>query len=121
MRLLADENIDSLAVAKLRAAGHDVFYVRETSPSAHDPNLLIQATSERRTLLTYDKDFSELVVRRGLPVPFGVILFRLVDELKGEPRENFIFGATTIREQWPSGIWTIRVRQNKGLTTNETR
>ena len=109
MRLLADENIEGLAVVKLRAASHNVLYVREISPSAEDRNLLVQATGDRRTLLTYDKDFGELVVKRGMVAPYGVILFRLVDELRGEAKANFIFGATTIREQWPSGIWTIRV------------
>lgn len=112
MRLLADENIDSLAVTRLRTAGHDVFYVREISPSAEDPNLLNQATREQRTLLTYDKGFGELVVRHGMVAHYGVILFRLVDELQGETRANFIFGATTIREQWPPGIWTIHVRHS---------
>ena len=29
MRLLVDENIDKLAVVKLRADGHDVFYALE--------------------------------------------------------------------------------------------
>ncbi len=65
MRLLADENIDRLAVVRLRTAWHDVFYVREDSLSAADLNLLQQATREQRTLLTYDRGFGKLVTRRG--------------------------------------------------------
>ncbi len=33
--------------------------------------------SERRTLLTFDKDFGELAFLRGLPVDCGIILFRI--------------------------------------------
>ena len=109
MRLLVDENIDKLAVVRLRADGHDVFYVLEDSPSALDLSLLHQATRERRTLLTFDRGFNELVVRDGIPAPYGVVLFRLPDEVRGEPRANLVYGIATSREQWPPGIWTIRV------------
>ena len=114
MRLLADVNIDQMAVVQLQAAGHDVFYAKQDSPSASDPALLHQATREQRTLLTFDRGFNELVFRDGIPAPYGVILFRLLDEVQGEARANFIFGATTIWEQWPPGVWTIRVIHGTG-------
>ena len=110
MRFLADENIDKLSVQMLREAGHDVFYVREINPSEEDPSLLSQATREQRTLLTYDKGFSELIVRRGFRAPYGVILFRLTDELPRVAKASLIFGAATIREEWPPGIWTVHLR-----------
>ena len=114
MRLLVDENIDRRAVSLLRTAGHDVFYVREENPSTADPNLLQQATREQRTLLTYDKGFGELAMRRGILAPYSVVLFRLSGEVPSEARANFIFRATTIWEPWPPGIWTIQIRHNPG-------
>ncbi len=104
MRLLADENIDQSAVVQLRSMGHDVFYAKESSPSANDPYLLRQATRDRRTLFTYDTDYGELVHRHGEPTPYGVIQFRIHDQVQGETRINFIVGAVTIWEQWLRGF-----------------
>jgi predicted nuclease of predicted toxin-antitoxin system len=35
------------------------------------------SAGQRRILLTFDKDFGELVFRRGLPAGIGVVLFRV--------------------------------------------
>lgn len=110
MRLLADENIERLAVVRLRAMGHDVFYAEESSPSATDPNLLHQATREQRTLFTYDMDYRELVHRHGETAPYGVIQFRINNLVQGEARINFVVGSVTFWEHWPSGVWTIQIR-----------
>ena len=77
MRLLANENIPGDTVTALRAAGHDVSWVRSDAPGSSDRDVLARAMSENRILLTFDKDFGELAWREGLPVTCGVILFRL--------------------------------------------
>jgi len=77
MRILADENILDQVVIQLRAAGHDVRWAMETDRGEADPNLLELATLERRALITYDKDFGDLVHRDGMSAPHGVILFRI--------------------------------------------
>ncbi len=114
MRLMADANMDGRVVTLLRADGHDVFYAREQSPSPDDLTLLRQATLEQRTLFTYDMDFGELVHIYEEPAPYGVILFRLLDEVKGEARANFIFGTVTMWEPWPPEVWTIQIRHRSG-------
>ena len=114
MRLLADENIDQSAVLRLRAMGHDVFYAKESSPSAADTNLLQQANREQRTLLTYDRDYGELIQHYGEPASYGVIQFRIHDRVQGDARVNFIVGAATIWELWPPGVWTIQIRHPSG-------
>jgi predicted nuclease of predicted toxin-antitoxin system len=38
---------------------------------------LAKARAENRILITFDKDFGELVFRHGLPATTGVILFRI--------------------------------------------
>ena len=77
MRLLANENFPSKAVVALRAAGHDVAWVPENSPSVSDRVVLAQAVREQRIVLTFDKDFGELAFRARLPASCGIVLFRI--------------------------------------------
>jgi len=77
MRFLANENVPGEAVEALRALGHDVTWVRADAPGSPDEDVLKRASSEKRLLLTFDKDFGELAFRRGGPMPAGVILFRI--------------------------------------------
>ena len=77
MKLLANENFPGEAVIALRAAGHDVAWARTDTPGASDRAIIRQARAESRLILTFDKDFGELVFRAGLAPPAGVILFRI--------------------------------------------
>jgi predicted nuclease of predicted toxin-antitoxin system len=77
MRFLADENFPGEAVAVLRAAGHDVSWIGESSSGANDKHVLALAENENRILLTFDKDFGELAWRAGLPASCGIVLFRI--------------------------------------------
>lgn len=76
MNLVADENIDRGIVERLRSDGHSVDWVAELSPSVSDEDVLQQAASGGAVLVTEDKDFGELVHRRGL-AHAGVLLVRL--------------------------------------------
>jgi predicted nuclease of predicted toxin-antitoxin system len=73
---LADENFPQASIALLRAAGHDVDAVGETDRRAADPRVLARAMQERRILLTFDRDFGDLIFHHGLPAPLGVVYFR---------------------------------------------
>src|SRR2546425_2698747 len=75
MRILANENVPGPVVAALRAAGHDVLWVKESMTGAKDHD--VHAQSEARLVVTFDKDFGELAVRSRLPAASGVVLFRL--------------------------------------------
>ena len=76
MKLLADENIDRPVVVRLRAEGHEVFYVLESSPEATDSEVIRRSEDEPALLLTADKDFGEIVFRQRR-ITNGVILMRL--------------------------------------------
>jgi len=78
LKLLANENIPRLLVARLRERGHDIVWIREGQCGISDPVVLIRAQLEDRVLLTGDKDFGELVYRLREPT-FGVLLLRLGD------------------------------------------
>ena len=77
MTFLADENFPRPALVALRRAGHEVFSIAEDCPGISDEEVAALCAEQHRTLLTFDKDFGELVFRRGLPAGSGVVLFRI--------------------------------------------
>jgi predicted nuclease of predicted toxin-antitoxin system len=50
--------------------------VIEDSPGAKDADVLAHATHEERIILTFDRDYGELIYRLGMPTPVGVAYFR---------------------------------------------
>lgn len=88
-RFLADESCDFAVVRALRAAGYDVLAVAERSPGAHDEDVTLLATSERRILLTEDKDFGQLVFAAGKQT-CGVIFIRYPTGLRSELPERVL-------------------------------
>ncbi len=75
MKFLADECCDKALVEALREDGHDVVYATESLQGAPDETVLARAFSEKRLLITEDKDFGELVYRLKKPTR-GIILLR---------------------------------------------
>ncbi len=75
MRFLADECCDGRIVLHLRACGHDVVYLSQAEKGAQDVEVASIARDQRRILLTEDKDFGELLVRRSHATT-GVVLIR---------------------------------------------
>jgi predicted nuclease of predicted toxin-antitoxin system len=67
MRLLLDTCVWGGAKAELQAAGHDVLWTGDLSQDPGDEDILAQANREQRVLITLDKDFGELAIRRSLP------------------------------------------------------
>ncbi|MDE2475973.1 MAG: DUF5615 family PIN-like protein [Alphaproteobacteria bacterium] len=76
MRWLVDECVDVALVHALRESEHDVLYISEIAPRTPDTAVLSKSAAEGRLLLTDDKDFGDLVFRRGLVVP-GLVLLRI--------------------------------------------
>jgi predicted nuclease of predicted toxin-antitoxin system len=77
VRICANENISADCVIALRNSGHDVLWIREASPGATDDEVLACARNEERLLLTFDKDFGQLVFQRGATASHGIILLRI--------------------------------------------
>ena len=77
MRICANENLPEACVLRLRQDDHDVLWIREAAPGSPDTDLLARAHAEGRLLITFDKDFGELVFRRGAKASHGVVLFRI--------------------------------------------
>jgi predicted nuclease of predicted toxin-antitoxin system len=75
VRLVADESCDFSIVIGVRSAGHDVVSITETMSGVDDEKVIELARSERRLLLTEDKDFGQLVFA-ATKENSGVILIR---------------------------------------------
>jgi predicted nuclease of predicted toxin-antitoxin system len=78
VRLLVDENVPLDSVRALRSAGHDVFSASEAAPGETDTNHLERSIREDRLIVTFDRDFGELVTRGLQRPPAGVLLLRIV-------------------------------------------
>jgi predicted nuclease of predicted toxin-antitoxin system len=87
MRFLADENFARPALEALRKAGWEVVSIAEECPGVPDEDVAALCAAQERILLTFDKDFGELVFRRGLPAGSGVVLFRLTPDSPAEAAE----------------------------------
>ena len=74
---LADENFPGPSLRNLRAAGVDVAGVIEDAPGASDLEVLRRAADGERILLTFDRDFGELIFLRLAPAPPGVVYLRI--------------------------------------------
>ena len=115
MRLCANENIPEDCVHRLRQDGHDVFWIRETTPGVSDDAVLARAAAEDRLLITFDKDFGELVFRRGAKASQGVVLFRIPQPSAAAVAER-VAVVLVSREDWPDHFSvveesTIRMRR----------
>ena len=74
--LLANENWPRPALLTLRAAGLDVEAVAETMPRATDTQVLRHAAKQQRWVLTFDRDYGELVFARLVPAPPAIVYLR---------------------------------------------
>jgi predicted nuclease of predicted toxin-antitoxin system len=87
VRLLVNENFPAPSIKRLRAAGLDVASIGETSPGIDDEQVLRQSVDEQRWLVTFDRDYGELLFARGLAAPPAVILLRVPSYRPEEPAE----------------------------------
>jgi predicted nuclease of predicted toxin-antitoxin system len=75
-KFLANENVPTDAVLAAKAAGIDLVWVRDTMRGATDDEVLAFAVAEGRVLVTFDKDFGEMVFDLGSTASPGIVLLR---------------------------------------------
>ncbi len=74
-------------VRRLREDGHDVFAVLEEMRSQPDAAVLQAAVDQHRVLLTFDRDFGEMIFSQGFTAPPGVIFVRAIPRSLAETIE----------------------------------
>lgn len=89
-KLLANENFPAPSVGYLRNCGFDVLCIAEDAVSLNDRDVLALAVAERRWILTFDRDYGELIFMRGLMAPPAVVLFRMKSYRPEEPGRVFV-------------------------------
>ena len=83
--LLLNENFPAPAVAVSREAGYDALAIAESLAGIADQDVLALAVREQRWLVTFDRDYGDLLFARKLPAPPAVILLRVSSYRPAEP------------------------------------
>ena len=90
MRFLANENFPLKSIRQLREHDHDVVAVIEEMSGVSDRIILDRANRENRIILTFDRDYGELIFHYQLPTPAGVIYLRFDPVSPEEPADLLI-------------------------------
>jgi len=87
MRLLANENFPLTSVKILEKAGYDIIYVGLDFKRILDNEVIDIAIKEERTIITFDRDYGELIFKKGYRPRSGVIYLRWNNFQPDEPGE----------------------------------
>jgi predicted nuclease of predicted toxin-antitoxin system len=90
MKLLANENLPLLSVKILENAGFDIKSIGQDFSGVLDSEVMDIAIKEQRTILTFDRDYGELIFKKGYQPSKGVIYLRWDDFQPNEPGEYLI-------------------------------
>jgi len=115
-KLLANENFPYSSVVILRNAGFDVLSISEEHSGITDNNVIEIAIKENRTILTFDKDYGELVFKYGYQPSQGIIYFRLEEFTPHEPGVYLVFLLTNLSLDVNGSLTVIEknmIRQRK--------
>ncbi|MCU0424582.1 MAG: DUF5615 family PIN-like protein [Candidatus Kapabacteria bacterium] len=81
MKILANENFPAPSIRVLRLASCQVKSIKEEMPGISDEEVLRIAVQEERVILTFDRDYGELLFRYRLVPPPAVVYFRYKGQL----------------------------------------
>lgn len=98
-RLLANENFPAPAVRRLREAGFDVSHVAEGHAGLSDEQVLAIAVTEDRWVLTFDRDYGELLFARRRPAPPCLVYLRL-PHYRPEQPADFVLPLLAEPSEW---------------------
>lgn len=76
MEFLANENFPAPSIGLIRDAGYQVFSISESSPGESDEQVISKAKAKDLIILTFDKDYGEILMRTQIPDPPSVVFFR---------------------------------------------
>ena len=76
MKFLANENFPLPSVTVLRNSGFQVVSVCESFPGVTDEEVIEFALKNDFVILTFDKDYGEIIFKYGIEEPPAVVFFR---------------------------------------------
>ncbi len=116
MRFLANENFPFPSLLLLRKAGFEVISVSESFPGISDPIVIEKALALKATILTFDKDYGELIFKYQRRTPPSVVFFRFKGEhpeVAGEILINLMDSHEFVLENNFTVVERDSVRQRK--------
>ncbi len=92
MKFLANENFPLTSVKELRNKGYNTTSICESKETRgiKDNEVLFMANHEERIILTFDRDYGELIYRLKMIAPYGVVYFRFQPLSPLEPYDFLI-------------------------------
>jgi predicted nuclease of predicted toxin-antitoxin system len=97
MKFLANENVPSTFVSELKKAGYDILRIDEIRKGLKDYEVVEISFKERRILITFDKDFGQLIMKENKKV-VGVILLRIQPRSVEYIKEKFFLLLKSIKK-----------------------
>ncbi|TXH30104.1 MAG: hypothetical protein E6Q96_02255 [Cyclobacteriaceae bacterium] len=76
MRFLANENFPFPSIEILRNKGFELSSISESYPGISDAEVISLAKKTISIILTFDKDYGEIIFKSGIDNPPAVIFFR---------------------------------------------
>ncbi len=116
MKLLANENFPLKSVNLIREAGFDILAISSYFSGILDSEVMKIAIDENRLILTFDRDYGELVFKKGYKPSAGIIYFRWDSFFPEEPGEYFIKLCNESKMQFNNMLTVIskdNIRQRK--------
>lgn len=110
-RFLANENIPLATVRRLREKGFDVASVGLDAPSITDKEVMQIAADENRTIITFDRDYGELIYKHGFRPPAGVVYLRMRNYQPEEPAELLLKLLNDASVEF-AGLFTVADEKN---------
>jgi predicted nuclease of predicted toxin-antitoxin system len=77
VKLLANENFPEAGVLLLRNLGYDIISIGTDYPGVTDEYVMGIAETQQRIILTFDKDYGELIYKHNYKPSKGIIFLRL--------------------------------------------
>jgi predicted nuclease of predicted toxin-antitoxin system len=90
MKFLANENFPLSSIKILKESGYDIVAVGQEFAGILDSEVIAFAINQNRTILTFDRDYGELIFKKGYRPQAGVIYLRWDNFQPNEPGEYLI-------------------------------
>ena len=77
LKLLANENFPYKSIVYLLENGYDITSIGIDNPSILDAEVMLIAMKEERVILTFDRDYGELIFKHNYKPDCGIIFLRI--------------------------------------------
>ena len=84
-KILANENFPLASVFILKQAGYDIKFIGYECPSITDEEVMQMAIAENRLIITFDRDYGELIYKHHYKPTAGVIYLRFKNSAPDYP------------------------------------